>query len=56
MTAVPARHYIPGDTRYFPELVDVATRFPHFDAALLTVGGERPPARHDGPHDEDFGV
>ena len=57
VTAVPARHsapengyvleahgtsvYVAGDTRYFPELVDVATRFPHLDAALLTVGGER---------------
>jgi L-ascorbate metabolism protein UlaG (beta-lactamase superfamily) len=57
VTAVPAHHsvpengyvleandtsvYVAGDTRYFPELVDVATRFPHLDAALLTVGGER---------------
>jgi L-ascorbate metabolism protein UlaG (beta-lactamase superfamily) len=57
VTAVPARHsvpengyvleandtsvYVAGDTRYFPELVDVATRFPHLDAALLTIGGER---------------
>src|SRR5947207_1031427 len=57
VTAVPARHavpengyvvesdrvqvYVAGDTRYFPELVDVATRFPHLDAALLPVGGER---------------
>jgi L-ascorbate metabolism protein UlaG (beta-lactamase superfamily) len=57
VTAVPARHdvpengyvverdgvqvYLAGDTRYFPELVDVATRFPHLDAALLPVGGER---------------
>src|SRR5437899_3699822 len=48
LTAVPARHgapengyvveggrvqvYVAGDTRYFPELVDVATRFPHPDA------------------------
>src|SRR5205814_3183125 len=57
ITAVPARHgvpengyvleahgvsaYVAGDTRPFPELVDVATRFPHLDAALLPVGGER---------------
>ena len=57
VTAVPARHgvaengyvleagsvsaYVAGDTRPFPELVDVATRFPHLDAALLPVGGER---------------
>ncbi len=57
ITAVPARHavpengyvveaggvsvYVAGDTRYFPELVDVATRFPHLDAALLPIGGER---------------
>jgi L-ascorbate metabolism protein UlaG (beta-lactamase superfamily) len=57
ITAVPARHsvpengyvieangvqvYVAGDTRWFPELVDVATRFPHLDAALLPVGGER---------------
>lgn len=57
VTAVPARHDVPengyvveangvgvymaGDTRTFPELVDVATRFPHVDAALLPVGGER---------------
>jgi L-ascorbate metabolism protein UlaG (beta-lactamase superfamily) len=57
VTAVPARHsvpengyviegdgvrvYVAGDTRWFPELVDVATRFPHLDAALLPVGGER---------------
>jgi L-ascorbate metabolism protein UlaG (beta-lactamase superfamily) len=57
ITAVPARHsvpengyvveangvraYVAGDTRWFPELVDVATRFPHLEAALLPVGGER---------------
>jgi L-ascorbate metabolism protein UlaG (beta-lactamase superfamily) len=57
VTAVPARHSVPengyvleregtsvylaGDTTYFPELVDVATRFPHLDAALLPVGGRR---------------
>ena len=57
VTAVPARHsvpengyvieaggvqvYVAGDTRWFPELVDVATRFPHLDAALLPIGGER---------------
>ena len=57
VTAVPARHAVPengyvveaggmrvyvgGDTRWYPELVDVATRFPHVDAALLPVGGER---------------
>jgi len=57
VTAVPAKHatpengyvvesdgvrvYLAGDTRWFPELVDVATRFPHVDAALLPVGGER---------------
>jgi len=57
VTAVPARHdvpengyvverdgvrvYLAGDTRWFPELVDVATRFPRVDVALLPVGGER---------------
>ena len=57
VTAVPARHsvpengyvleaggvsvYVAGDTRYFPELVDVATRFPHLEVALLPIGGER---------------
>lgn len=57
VTAVPARHgvpengyvleaagvsvYLAGDTRYFPELVDIATRFPRLDAALLPVGGMR---------------
>ena len=57
VTAVPARHgvpengyvlegggvrvYVAGDTRDFPELVDVRTRFPDLDAALLTVGGMR---------------
>jgi len=69
VTAVPARHavpengyvveggrvqvYVAGDTRYFPELVDVATRFPHLDAALLPVGGERYLgfAREMGPAD-----
>jgi L-ascorbate metabolism protein UlaG (beta-lactamase superfamily) len=57
VTAVPARHdvpengyvlerdgtavYVAGDTRAYPELVDVATRFPDLDVALLPVGGER---------------
>jgi L-ascorbate metabolism protein UlaG (beta-lactamase superfamily) len=57
VTAVPARHAVPengyvieaggvsvymaGDTRRFPELTDIATRFPRVDAALLPVGGER---------------
>ncbi len=57
VTAVPARHavpengyvvegggvrvYVAGDTRWYPELVDIATRFPRPDAALLPVGGER---------------
>jgi L-ascorbate metabolism protein UlaG (beta-lactamase superfamily) len=57
ITAVPARHsvpengyvfeagdvraYVAADTRWFPELVDVATRFPHLDVALLPIGGER---------------
>jgi L-ascorbate metabolism protein UlaG (beta-lactamase superfamily) len=57
VTAVPARHSVPengyvldadgvrayaaGDTRPYPELVDVATRFPKLDVALLPVGGER---------------
>jgi len=57
VTAVPARHsvpengyvieaggvqvYVAGDTRWFSELVDVATRFPHLDAAILPIGGER---------------
>ncbi len=69
VTAVPARHsvpengyvleaggvsvYVAGDTRAFPELVDVATRFPHLDAALLPVGGARLLgfAREMGPED-----
>jgi L-ascorbate metabolism protein UlaG (beta-lactamase superfamily) len=69
VTAVPARHavpengyvleseraqvYVAGDTRFFPELVDVATRFPHLDVALLPVGGERYLgfAREMGPAD-----
>ena len=69
VTAVPALHavpengfvleggrvqvYVAGDTRYFPELVDVATRFPHLDAALLPVGGEHYLgfAREMGPAD-----
>jgi L-ascorbate metabolism protein UlaG (beta-lactamase superfamily) len=57
VTAVPARHavrengyvvesggvtaYVAGDTRFFPELVDVATRFPDLDTALLPIGGLR---------------
>ena len=57
VTAVPARHgvpengyvlagggvtvYVAGDTRYFDELVDVATVFPGLDAAVLPVGGLR---------------
>jgi L-ascorbate metabolism protein UlaG (beta-lactamase superfamily) len=57
ITAVPAKHavpengyvaekdgvrvYVAGDTRWFPELADVATRFPRVEAALLPVGGER---------------
>ncbi|TMA63871.1 MAG: hypothetical protein E6J68_04165 [Deltaproteobacteria bacterium] len=57
VTAVPARHgvpengyvlaaggvtvYVAGDTRYFDELVDVATVFPALDAAVLPVGGLR---------------
>jgi len=57
VTAVPARHatpengyvleahgiraYLAGDTRWFPQLVDVATRFPRPDVALLPVGGTR---------------
>lgn len=57
ITAVPARHAVPengylleaggvqaylaGDTRPFPELVDVATRAPELDVAVLPVGGER---------------
>lgn len=57
VTAVPARHpvpengyvleaggvqaYVAGDTRPFPELVDVATRFPALAVAVLPVGGER---------------
>ncbi|HLY39362.1 MAG TPA: MBL fold metallo-hydrolase [Candidatus Binatia bacterium] len=69
VTAVPARHavaengyvleldgvrvYVAGDTRWYPELVDVATRFPHVDAALLPIGGERLLgfAREMGPAD-----
>jgi L-ascorbate metabolism protein UlaG (beta-lactamase superfamily) len=57
VTAVPARHsvpengyvleageasaYVAGDTAWFRELVDVATRFPRLDVALLPVGGKR---------------
>jgi L-ascorbate metabolism protein UlaG (beta-lactamase superfamily) len=57
ITAVPARHgvrengyvfesrgvavYYAGDTLLFPEMVDIATRFPHLDVALLPVGGLR---------------
>jgi L-ascorbate metabolism protein UlaG (beta-lactamase superfamily) len=57
VTAVPANHpvrengyviasdrvraYVGGDTRWFDELVDVATAFPDLDVALLPVGGER---------------
>jgi L-ascorbate metabolism protein UlaG (beta-lactamase superfamily) len=57
VTAVPADHggpengyvltaggtsaYLAGDTRYLDELVDVATRFPRLDVALLPIGGER---------------
>jgi L-ascorbate metabolism protein UlaG (beta-lactamase superfamily) len=57
ITAVPARHgvrengyvftsggvsvYYAGDTLWFPEMVDVATRFPDLDVALLPVGGRR---------------
>jgi len=57
VTAVPAKHgvrengyvleangasvYLAGDTRYYDELVDVATRFPALDAALLPIGGHR---------------
>ena len=57
VTAVPARHgvpengyvlaaggvtaYVAGDTRYYDELVDVATVFPALDAAVLPVGGLR---------------
>ncbi len=57
VTAVPARHgvpengyvlemggvgaYVAGDTAWFPEVVDVATRFPHLDVVLLPVGGKR---------------
>jgi L-ascorbate metabolism protein UlaG (beta-lactamase superfamily) len=69
VTAVPARHavpengyvleghglsaYVAGDTRFFPEIVDIATRFPDLDAALLPVGGERLLgfAREMGPED-----
>ncbi len=57
ITAVPARHgvpengyvlaaggvtaYVAGDTRYYDELVDVATVFPALDVAVLPVGGLR---------------
>ena len=57
ITAVPAAHAVPengyvlesngvsvylgGDTREFEELPEVAARFPHLDAAILPVGGER---------------
>jgi L-ascorbate metabolism protein UlaG (beta-lactamase superfamily) len=57
ITAVPAAHSVPengyvlerdgvsaylaGDTREFDELGEVAARFPHLNAALLPVGGER---------------
>ncbi len=57
VTAVPASHpvrengyvlasdrvrtYVGGDSRWFDELVDVATAFPDLDVALLPIGGER---------------
>jgi len=57
VTAVPAPHgvaengyvlqadglivYLAGDARYFDELVDISTRFPQVDVALLSIGGER---------------
>lgn len=36
-----ARVYVAGDTRWFGELVDVATAFPDLDVAFLPIGGER---------------
>ncbi len=36
-----ASAYAAGDTRAFPALADIAARFPHLDAALLPIGGER---------------
>ena len=33
--------YVAGDTRYYDELVDVATVFPALDVAVLPVGGLR---------------
>jgi L-ascorbate metabolism protein UlaG (beta-lactamase superfamily) len=57
VTAVPARHatpengyvvqgpgasaYLAGDTRWFDELSEIATRFPGLDVAVLPIGGER---------------
>jgi L-ascorbate metabolism protein UlaG (beta-lactamase superfamily) len=45
--------YVAGDTRWFDELVDVATAFPDLDVALLPIGGERMLGfrRTMGPHD-----
>jgi L-ascorbate metabolism protein UlaG (beta-lactamase superfamily) len=37
----PVRAYLAGDTRPFPELVDVATAFPKPDVAFLPIGGRR---------------
>jgi L-ascorbate metabolism protein UlaG (beta-lactamase superfamily) len=36
-----ARTYVAGDTRWFDELIDVATAFPDLDVACLPIGGER---------------
>jgi len=57
ITAVPTKHgvrengyvlahggvtaYVAGDTRSFPEIVDIATVFPSLDVALLPIGGLR---------------
>ena len=35
------RLYFAGDTKPFPDLVDVATAFPHLDVAVLPIGGRR---------------
>jgi len=41
VAAGPVQAYVAGDTRPFPELVDVATAFPKLQVAILPIGGRR---------------
>jgi len=41
LSAAGTTAYVAGDTQPPPELVDIATRFPDIDAALLPIGGLR---------------